>query len=108
MCVCLCTQTCIKGTEFGSAYTFSLQLLTHTDNMKAYLLLLILLPLCMADFQIRCKGEDFLMVRDMVLQCSGKTKQVCYTRKTGEKGCAREEFCKRPGWTCCEKDLCNA
>ncbi|XP_074789914.1 uncharacterized protein LOC109889832 [Oncorhynchus kisutch] len=76
--------------------------------MRAYLVLLLLLPLCTADYKIECYGEDFLMLRNQLLQCSSKTQQACYTRKTGEKGCARLEFCSRPGWKCCYKDRCNA
>ncbi|XP_072532955.1 uncharacterized protein [Salminus brasiliensis] len=76
--------------------------------MKAWFLLLMLLPLCLADFKIQCYGEDFLMVRNQVLQCSSKVPQSCYTRASGEKGCARQEFCQRPGWKCCNTNLCNA
>uniref|UniRef100_A0A3Q0RTA1 Uncharacterized protein n=1 Tax=Amphilophus citrinellus TaxID=61819 RepID=A0A3Q0RTA1_AMPCI len=78
--------------------------------MKAYLVvLLLLLPLFSAEqFSIKCYGEDFLMVRHIVLQCSSKVKQACYTRTGGEKGCTRLEFCSRPGWRCCGTDLCNA
>uniref|UniRef100_A0A8C7C7K4 Wu:fj16a03 n=1 Tax=Oncorhynchus kisutch TaxID=8019 RepID=A0A8C7C7K4_ONCKI len=61
-----------------------------------------------SDYKIECYGEDFLMLRNQLLQCSSKTQQACYTRKTGEKGCARLEFCSRPGWKCCYKDRCNA
>ncbi|KAG7280322.1 hypothetical protein CRUP_026863 [Coryphaenoides rupestris] len=76
--------------------------------MKAVLLLLVLLPLCLADFEIKCYGEDFLMVRNQVLYCSGSTQQACYTRVNGDKGCARLELCERNGWTCCFTNLCNA
>ncbi|XP_063047767.1 uncharacterized protein wu:fj16a03 [Engraulis encrasicolus] len=76
--------------------------------MKAFFILLLLLPLCLGDYEIRCKGEDFLMVRNMDLTCRGKTKQACYTRRTGEKGCVRLEYCSKPGWTCCHEDNCNA
>ncbi|XP_062319827.1 uncharacterized protein wu:fj16a03 isoform X1 [Osmerus eperlanus] len=94
--------------------------------MKACLVLVLLLPLlctagrsmtpeicspsCAAaqQFTIECYGEDFLMVRNQVLQCSSKVVQACYTRETGEKGCARLEFCDRPGWSCCFKNRCNA
>ncbi|XP_034148437.1 uncharacterized protein wu:fj16a03 [Esox lucius] len=76
--------------------------------MKAYLVLLLLLPLCTADHHIECYGEDFLMLRNQLLKCSSKTEQACYTRKSGEKGCARLEFCSRPGWTCCYQNRCNA
>ncbi|XP_062851079.1 uncharacterized protein wu:fj16a03 [Trichomycterus rosablanca] len=78
--------------------------------MKAWFLLCLLLPLCLgvaADFKIKCYGEDFLMVKNQVLQCSGKVQQACYTRSSGEKGCCRMEFCSRPGWKCCHTDLCN-
>ncbi|XP_035387709.1 uncharacterized protein wu:fj16a03 [Electrophorus electricus] len=76
--------------------------------MKAGLLLLMVLPLCLADYKIQCYGEDFLMLRDQVLQCSSKVPQACYTRVSGEKGCIRLEFCQRPGWKCCNTKLCNA
>ncbi|KAI4873347.1 hypothetical protein NFI96_022029 [Prochilodus magdalenae] len=76
--------------------------------MKAWFLLMLLLPLCLADYKIQCYGEDFLMVRHQVLSCSSKVPQACYTRASGEKGCAREEFCLRPGWKCCTTNLCNA
>lgn len=33
-----------------------------------------------AKFQIRCQGEDYLLVRDMELDCRSDTKQACYTR----------------------------
>ncbi|KAI5606902.1 hypothetical protein C0J50_7456 [Silurus asotus] len=77
--------------------------------MKVCFLLFLLLPLCLttAQFEIKCYGEDFLMVRNMVLHCSSKVQQACYTRSSGEKGCIRTEFCKRPGWTCCNTNLCN-
>uniref|UniRef100_A0A665VT27 Uncharacterized protein n=1 Tax=Echeneis naucrates TaxID=173247 RepID=A0A665VT27_ECHNA len=74
--------------------------------MKAYLLLLLLLPLC-SDY-IECYGQDFLMVNNQILQCSLKVSQVCYTRDNGEKGCTRPENCSRPGWRCCKTDRCNA
>ncbi|XP_037829495.1 uncharacterized protein wu:fj16a03 [Kryptolebias marmoratus] len=80
--------------------------------MKVYLLLLLLLlPLCLASdqqFKIECYGEDFLMVNNLLLQCTGKVQQACYTRQTGEKGCTRLENCSQPGWTCCHTDRCNA
>ncbi|XP_056148324.1 uncharacterized protein wu:fj16a03 [Lampris incognitus] len=76
--------------------------------MKAYLLLLALLPLCTGrEYYIECHGEDFLMVRNQLLQCSASVKQACYTRDSGEKGCTRLDFCKLPGWTCCDEDRCN-
>ncbi|GAA6231341.1 uncharacterized protein wu:fj16a03 [Lates japonicus] len=75
--------------------------------MKVYLLLL-LLPLCSADFYIECYGEDFVFVRNLLLQCSSKVKQACYTRDSGEKGCTRLDECVRKGWTCCYSDRCNA
>ncbi|XP_069036067.1 uncharacterized protein [Lepisosteus oculatus] len=75
--------------------------------MKAMLVLLLLLPLCAADFSIECYGEDFLFVQNEVLQCSSKVPQACYTRDTGEKGCATLDFCKRPGWKCCSENRCN-
>uniref|UniRef100_A0A3B3U7X3 Uncharacterized protein n=2 Tax=Poecilia TaxID=8080 RepID=A0A3B3U7X3_9TELE len=77
--------------------------------MKVYLLLLLLLPpLCSAQqFHISCYGEDFLMVNNLLLQCTGKVQQACYTRDNGEKGCTRLENCSRPGWTCCYTDRCN-
>ncbi|XP_071750378.1 uncharacterized protein LOC139907789 [Centroberyx gerrardi] len=78
--------------------------------MKAHLLLLLLLPLCIAEqqFYIECYGEDLLMVRNLLLQCSSKVQQACYTTVTGKKGCARLELCSQPGWSCCHTDLCNA
>ncbi|WP_289465491.1 hypothetical protein [Klebsiella pneumoniae] len=76
--------------------------------MKAYLLLLLLLPLCSAKHSIECYGEDFLMVRNQRLQCSSKVQQACYTRDNGEKGCTRLDVCSHSGWTCCHTDLCNA
>ncbi|XP_053189623.1 uncharacterized protein wu:fj16a03 [Scomber japonicus] len=78
--------------------------------MKAYLLLLLLLPLCSAQkkFSIECYGHDFLMVNNLLLHCSSKMEQACYTKDNGEKGCVRLEFCSRPGWTCCHTDRCNA
>ncbi|KAK5854468.1 hypothetical protein PBY51_015530 [Eleginops maclovinus] len=79
--------------------------------MRAYLLLvLLLLPLCSGapKFSIRCYGEDFLMVRNMPLDCTGKVLQACYTRDNREKGCTRLELCNQPGWSCCHTDLCNA
>ncbi|KAK1791082.1 hypothetical protein P4O66_002119 [Electrophorus voltai] len=33
-----------------------------------------------SDYKIQCYGEDFLMLRDQVLQCSSKVPQACYTR----------------------------
>ncbi|KAI5108263.1 sorting nexin-4 [Silurus meridionalis] len=50
--------------------------------MKVWFLLFLLLPLCLttAQFKIECYGEDFLMVRNMVLHCSSKVQQACYTR----------------------------
>ncbi|KAA0717669.1 hypothetical protein E1301_Tti014554 [Triplophysa tibetana] len=76
--------------------------------MKAWLILLLLLPICTADHNIDCYGEDFLMVRNMVLHCRSKVPQACYTRGTGEKGCVRLEFCERKNWKCCHENLCNA
>ncbi|TNM99393.1 uncharacterized protein wu:fj16a03 [Takifugu flavidus] len=78
--------------------------------MKVFLvLLLVLLPLCSAaKFRIRCQGEDFLMVRDMQLDCRSDTKQACYTRGNGEKGCTALDNCARAGWNCCFTDFCNA
>ncbi|XP_066535748.1 uncharacterized protein wu:fj16a03 [Hoplias malabaricus] len=76
--------------------------------MKAWFLLLMLLPMCLGDYKIQCYGEDFLMVRNLTLKCSSKVQQACYTRDSGEKGCARLDFCKKPGWDCCQTDLCNA
>ncbi|KAL7877511.1 hypothetical protein SRHO_G00041540 [Serrasalmus rhombeus] len=77
-------------------------------TMKAWFLLLLLLPVCFADYKIQCYGEDFLMVNHQVLTCTSKVLQACYTRSSGEKGCARLEFCQRPGWKCCHTNLCNA
>ncbi|KAJ8418424.1 hypothetical protein AAFF_G00141330 [Aldrovandia affinis] len=53
--------------------------------VKAWLLLLLLLPLC-ADTQttkyhIECYGEDFYMVRNQLLQCNSKVPQACYKKK---------------------------
>ncbi|XP_075941495.1 uncharacterized protein LOC142943712 [Anarhichas minor] len=94
--------------------------------MKVYLLLLLLLPLCSADFTIQCYGEDFLMVNNMLLDCSGPVQQACYTRDSlacvdalsmsllfnvadnGEKGCTPKDNCSKPGWTCCHTNRCNA
>ncbi|XP_066553327.1 uncharacterized protein LOC136719328 [Amia ocellicauda] len=75
--------------------------------MKAFLVLLLLLPLCTA-FTIECYGEDFLMVQNQLLRCSSRVPQVCYTRETGEKGCTTLAFCKHPGWKCCDTNRCNA
>nr|XP_055027102.1 uncharacterized protein wu:fj16a03 isoform X1 [Misgurnus anguillicaudatus] len=96
--------------------------------MKAWFVLLLLLPICTggnldnthftqsliehrlisADYHIECYGEDFLMVRNMILQCRSKVPQACYTRGTGEKGCVSLEFCERKGWKCCHENHCNA
>uniref|UniRef100_A0A8C6LCQ8 Uncharacterized protein n=1 Tax=Nothobranchius furzeri TaxID=105023 RepID=A0A8C6LCQ8_NOTFU len=49
----------------------------------APILLLIscsLLDLKKLTFHIECFGEDFLMVNNLLLQCSGKVRQACYTR----------------------------
>ncbi|TRY85630.1 hypothetical protein DNTS_008791 [Danionella cerebrum] len=72
-----------------------------------FVLFLLLLPLSTADHYIECYGEDFLMVRGMVLQCRSKVPQACYTRETKEKGCVSVEFCKRKGWKCCYENRCN-
>ncbi|XP_041866870.1 uncharacterized protein wu:fj16a03 [Melanotaenia boesemani] len=76
--------------------------------MKFYLLLLLLLPLCTAQFSIECYGEDFLLVRNMLLHCNSKTPQACYTKDNGEKGCTVLKNCNLPKWTCCHTDRCNA
>ncbi|XP_070833170.1 uncharacterized protein [Chaetodon trifascialis] len=78
--------------------------------MKCYLvLLLLLLPLCSAEqFHIQCYGDDFLMVTNLLQDCSGKVQQACYTRDNKEKGCTQLENCSRPGWNCCFTDRCNA
>ncbi|XP_072565828.1 uncharacterized protein [Paramormyrops kingsleyae] len=76
--------------------------------MRVGLLLLLLLPLCAAQFKIKCIGEDFLMLRNQLLSCSSKVPQACYTRVTGEKGCTTLNFCKSDGWTCCHTNRCNA
>ncbi|NP_001295483.1 uncharacterized protein LOC335475 precursor [Danio rerio] len=76
--------------------------------MKAWFVLFLLLPVCMADYYIKCMGEDFLMVREMALECRSKVPQACYTRATGEKGCVSEQFCEKKGWKCCYEHLCNA
>ncbi|KAG5831305.1 uncharacterized protein wu:fj16a03 [Anguilla rostrata] len=75
--------------------------------MKVWLVLLLLLPLCTAQFQIECYGEDHLFVRNQLLQCKSKVRQVCYTKVNGDKGCTTLDYCQRPGWTCCEKNRCN-
>ncbi|XP_061822758.1 uncharacterized protein [Nerophis lumbriciformis] len=76
--------------------------------MKAYLLLLLLLPLISAQqFTIECHGYDDYMV-NMKLKCqSSDVQQACYTRDNGEKGCIAVDKCSRPGWTCCHSNLCN-
>ncbi|KAI4790690.1 hypothetical protein KUCAC02_032729 [Chaenocephalus aceratus] len=78
--------------------------------MRAYLLLLLLLPLGSGapTFSILCYGEDFLMVNNMLLDCNRKVPQACYTRDNGEKGCTRLDSCNQPGWSCCHADRCNA
>ncbi|XP_060896870.1 uncharacterized protein wu:fj16a03 [Labrus mixtus] len=77
--------------------------------MKAYLLLLLLLPLCSAkQFSIQCYGQDFHMVDNMLLDCSSDIKQACYTKDNGEKGCIQLEYCSKPGWDCCHTNGCNA
>ncbi|XP_037618973.1 short neurotoxin 1 [Sebastes umbrosus] len=78
--------------------------------MKVYLLLLLLLPaICSAQkFNIQCYGEDFLNVNNMLLTCTSKVRQACYTRDNGEKGCTLEHNCSKPGWTCCHTNQCNA
>uniref|UniRef100_A0A3Q2W7Z3 Uncharacterized protein n=1 Tax=Haplochromis burtoni TaxID=8153 RepID=A0A3Q2W7Z3_HAPBU len=64
--------------------------------MKAYLLLLLLIPLCSAEqFYIECYGQDFLMVNNQLLQCTGKVQQACYTR--GES--FRTGVCSKSVWT---------
>ncbi|XP_041107373.1 uncharacterized protein wu:fj16a03 [Polyodon spathula] len=76
--------------------------------MKTLLvLLLLLLPVCTADYTIKCMGEDFVFVTNQVLQCSSKVPQACYTTASGEKGCTTLNFCKTPGWKCCNENLCN-
>uniref|UniRef100_A0A3Q3WN11 Uncharacterized protein n=1 Tax=Mola mola TaxID=94237 RepID=A0A3Q3WN11_MOLML len=76
--------------------------------MKICLVLLLLLPLCSAQFLIHCYGNDFLMVNNMQLDCAGKVKQACYTKRNNEKGCTPLKNCSRDGWTCCYTDYCNA
>ncbi|TDH01687.1 hypothetical protein EPR50_G00182980 [Perca flavescens] len=78
--------------------------------MKIYLLLLLLLPLCSAlePSYIECIGHDFLMVNNLLIHCSSKVQQACYTRDNGEKGCTQLESCSKPGWTCCYTNRCNA
>ncbi|KAM7409200.1 hypothetical protein PAMA_002748 [Pampus argenteus] len=77
--------------------------------MKGYLLMLLLLPLCSAQkFHIECYGQDFLMVNNLLLQCTSKVQQACYSKDNGEKGCIRLELCSQPGWSCCYSDRCNA
>ncbi|KAG7462635.1 hypothetical protein MATL_G00186860 [Megalops atlanticus] len=74
--------------------------------MKAWLVLLLLLPLC-AGYHIECYGEDFLMVRNQLLQCNSEVPQACFKKDSGEKGCTTLEFCQRAGWKCCRKNRCN-
>ncbi|CAL1578471.1 unnamed protein product [Knipowitschia caucasica] len=77
--------------------------------MKNHLiLLLLLLPLCSGQNYIECYGEDFLLVNNMILKCSGPEPQACYSRGSGEKGCTVLKNCDRPEWTCCHSNLCNA
>uniref|UniRef100_A0A673Y3H6 Wu:fj16a03 n=1 Tax=Salmo trutta TaxID=8032 RepID=A0A673Y3H6_SALTR len=115
MCSCLSTRHSIKAEVHSTCHRLStsdFSIAKRTPllrpTMRAYLVLLLLLPLCTADYNIECYGEDFLMLRNQLLQCSSKTQQACYIRSSGEKGCARLEFCSRPGWTCCYQDRCNA
>ncbi|XP_014056390.2 uncharacterized protein isoform X2 [Salmo salar] len=138
MCSCLSTRHSIKAEVHSTCHRLStsdFSIAKRTPllrpTMRAYLVLLLLLPLCTdagggvdesghgpfslafnlwakADYNIECYGEDFLMLRNQLLQCSSKTQQACYIRSSGEKGCARLEFCSRPGWTCCYHDRCNA
>ncbi|XP_059215846.1 uncharacterized protein wu:fj16a03 [Centropristis striata] len=75
--------------------------------MKAYLLLLLLLPLCSGEHSIRCYGQDFLQVNNLLLDCNSAVQQACYSRVNGEKGCTRLENCSKKGWTCCHTDGCN-
>ncbi|KAM7385994.1 hypothetical protein PAMP_002022 [Pampus punctatissimus] len=76
--------------------------------MKGYLLMLLLLSLCSAQkFHIRCFGQDFLMVNNLLLQCTSKVPQACYSRDSGEKGCTRLDLCSKSGWKCCYTDGCN-
>ncbi|XP_035461942.1 uncharacterized protein wu:fj16a03 [Scophthalmus maximus] len=73
------------------------------------LLLLLLLPICSAQqFNIECYGEDFYMVNNQLLTCSGGEQQACYTRDNGEKGCTRVKNCSKDGWNCCHSNRCNA
>ncbi|CAN9499550.1 unnamed protein product [Ophioblennius macclurei] len=71
--------------------------------------LLTLLTLSAAEFKIQCYGEDFYMVtNNMLVDCSSKERQACYTKVNGEKGCVRQTMCSQPGWRCCNTDRCNA
>ncbi|RXN24761.1 zinc-binding A33-like protein [Labeo rohita] len=80
----------------------------HVGNLKFKVWEKMLGQVQYTDYYIECYGEDFLMVRNMVLQCRSKVPQSCYTRATGEKGCVSVEFCKRKGWKCCNENRCNA
>ncbi|XP_034538061.1 uncharacterized protein wu:fj16a03 [Notolabrus celidotus] len=77
--------------------------------MRAYLLLLLLLPLCSAkQYNIRCIGHDYLMLNHQQMDCSSDIKQACFIKDNGEKGCIELSFCTKPGWNCCYTDNCNA
>uniref|UniRef100_A0A3Q2XDN1 Wu:fj16a03 n=1 Tax=Hippocampus comes TaxID=109280 RepID=A0A3Q2XDN1_HIPCM len=76
--------------------------------MKPFLfLLLLLLPVCSAEFRIDCYSRDPLGMQPPVLNCRSDVEQACYSRDNGEKGCVTLEKCSRPGWTCCDGSLCN-
>ncbi|KAJ8248329.1 hypothetical protein GJAV_G00240850 [Gymnothorax javanicus] len=76
---------------------------------KAWLALLLLLPLCTAQlYQIDCYGEDFLTVRNQLLHCRSKVPQACYKKDNGDKGCITLEYCQKTEYKCCYKDRCNA
>ncbi|XP_077437982.1 uncharacterized protein LOC144061416 [Vanacampus margaritifer] len=75
--------------------------------MKLFLFLLLLLPVCSAQFHIECYGRDPLGMLPQILHCSGQTLQACYIRDNGEKGCVTMDRCSQAGWTCCDGALCN-
>ncbi|KAI1894443.1 hypothetical protein AGOR_G00115870 [Albula goreensis] len=102
-------KACPLQTEIPSEPPFTVNCFYLIVTMiKAWLVLVLLLPLCAADYEIECYGEDFLMVRNQRLQCRSKVPQACYTRVTGEKGCTVLKQCDAPGWKCCHTNLCNA
>ncbi|KAG9344554.1 hypothetical protein JZ751_011225 [Albula glossodonta] len=102
-------KACPLQSEIPSEPPFTISCFYLIVTMiKAWLVLVLLLPLCAADYEIECYGEDFLMVRNQRLQCRSKVPQACYTRAHGEKGCTVLKQCDMAGWKCCHKNLCNA